>query len=234
MEKKKPTVKQMQNRLKNAILHIDRTKGTKQIFFDDRALRIVVNEDWACIGSGIYTCSFNAISPNGISIQYTFLKRFLEVALKNEDKFITRDEKGDVLRSYALFLKTLEKAYNDGNDNENEYLWVWYVDKWIYNYECQLASLGESPAQSFATFEKYIHNIACNHVFLSEKTDDMTNQQYVAKVIEKMQEYMKGIKENIIFEKQTDEEKQKAEIVALQEVQQENIMEEQTNGSEQQ
>lgn len=234
MEKKKPTTRQMQNRLKNAILHIDRTKDTKQIYFDDRGLNIVVNEDWACIGSGNYTCTFNVMSPSGISIQYTFLKRFLDVALKNEDTFLIVDKNGKPMRSYSLFLKTLKKEYEQGNDKENDYLWAWYVDKWIYNYECNLASLGESPWQSFSTYEKFIHNIACNHIILEEKTENMTNHQYFAKVIEKMQEYMKGVQENVIFEAKSDEEKQKEQLDALQEIQQEQILKEQENGSEQQ
>lgn len=230
MEKKKMTNAQLEKRLRNAVLHIDRTKDTKQVFFDDRGLRVVVNEDWACIGCGNYTITFRVITPSGISTQYTFLKRFLDVALANESRYTIKDAKGNPFRSYALFIKTLEKEHADGNDPENDYLWLWYVDKWIFNYECQLASLGESPAQSFATYEQYMHNAACSHVFLSEKTEDMTNHQYVANVIAKLQQYMEGVSENIIFAAQTDDEKAQAEIAALNEQQTEKTMEEQANG----
>ena len=38
MEQKKPTKAQIENRIKHAIVHVDRTKDTKNVYFDDKGL----------------------------------------------------------------------------------------------------------------------------------------------------------------------------------------------------
>ena len=48
-QSKKPTNAQLEKRLKCALLHIDKTKDTKSIYFDDKGLRLTINDDFALI-----------------------------------------------------------------------------------------------------------------------------------------------------------------------------------------
>jgi hypothetical protein len=92
-------------------------------------------------------------------------------------------------------------------------------------------SIGETEIESFLVYEDYMHNIARNSILLSEKTDDMTNKQFIQKVIDNIKEFTDNLEENILFPKKTDEQVMKEEIAAIQEQEQNDAMEAQINGN---
>ena len=66
-------------------------------------------------------------------------------------------------------------------------------------------------------YESFIHNLARQNVILEEKTDDMTNIQFLDKVQKMEKDFTANINESVIFKKLTDEEVVKSEIEAVQE-----------------
>ena len=219
MEAKKPSKVQLENRIKKAVLMIDKTADTKSIFFHDRDLKITITDAWAVIGCGAYYITFSRITPNGFSRQYIYLSRLVAAALEHKEAFTIRQD-GEERYSYAKFLEHIKVV------DEDAHLIAWYVDKWIYNYECQLSSLGESVAQTFVTYEQFMHNVAVNAVILSEKKEDMTNKQFLEEVIKHLNEYKDDIEtEQVIYPKRTDDEALQEEIEALKEVQNQEMFE---------
>lgn len=222
VKQKKPTNAQLQKRIANALIHIDKTKGTESIFFSDKGLRLTVNEDYAIIATGFHRHVFNNFTNAGISRPYLYTKRIIEIANEN-----LKDIEVDGGFSFQKLLEVL-KAKEDKSD----YNIVTYYDWFVFNCFQPLYSIGEDEASSFLVYEAYLHNIARQAVLLSEKKEDMTNKQFFDEVIKNMQEFIEGVDEYVIFHKMSDEEMAQANISAIQEQEQEQAMEAQINGSQ--
>ena len=221
MEQKKPTNAQLQKRIANALIHIDKTKDTESIFFGDKGLRLTVNEDFAIIATGFHRHVFNNFTSSGISRPYLYTKRVIEIANEN-----LKDIEVDGGYSFQRLLDVL-KAKEDKSD----YNIVTYYEWFVFNCFHPLYSIGESEVESFLVYEAYLHNIARQAVLLSEKKEDMTNKQFFENVIKNMQDFIEGVDERVIFHKMSDEEMAQANIEAIQEQEQEQAMEAQINES---
>ena len=221
-QEKKPTASQMERRLNNAIIHIDKTKGTQSIFFDDKGLRITITSDYAIIATTSHQHIFNAVTPSGISRSYLYAQRFLEIALDNDCTYT--DDKGNVGRSYAKLFALLKEK-----EDKVEYNLCWYIDLWLFNIHADLFSIDETEASAFIVYEKYLHNMARSQEILKEKKEDLTNIQFVENVIATEKKYMEGLEERVIFKKKTDEEQKQEEIDAMQQRYAEQTMEEKAN-----
>lgn len=209
MEKKqqvKPTNAQLQRRLDKAILHIDRTKDTESVYFADRGLRLTANEEYAIIETGFHRHVFSNMTMQGYSRPWMYTKRIIEMANGCDCK---TDNGG---YSYALMLEKLNKK-----DDKSEYNIASYYSWFLYNIFNPLYGIAEDETSSFLVYEDYLHNIARNAIILGEKLDDITNKQFIEKVIANIREYSEGLEEHVLFHKRTDEEVLKEEIEAMQE-----------------
>ena len=224
MEQKKPTNAQLQKRITNALIHIDKTKDTESIFFSDKGLRLTVNEDVAIIATGFHRHVFNNFTSSGISRPYLYTKRVIEIA---NETAITKSIKDNGGYSFQRLLEMLK-----AKEDKSEYNIVTYYEWFVFNCFQPLYSIGESEVESFLVYEAYLHNIARQAVLLSEKKEDMTNKQFFDEVIKNMQNFIEGVDERVIFHKMTDEEMTKANIEALAQNEQEQAMEAQINGAE--
>lgn len=222
MEQKKPTNAQLQKRITNALIHIDRTKDTQSIFFTDKGLRLTTNEDVAIIATGFHRHVFNNFTNAGVSRPYLYTKRVIEIANEN-----LKDIEVDGGYSFQRLLEVLK-----AKEDKSEYNIVTYYKWFVFNCFQPLYSIGESEVESFLVYEMYLHNIARQAVLLSEKKEDMTNKQFFDEVIKNMQNFIEGVDELVIFHKMTDEEMAQANIEALTQNEQEQAMEAQINGAE--
>ena len=207
-EEKKPTASQLERRLMNAVVHIDKTKDTQSIYFSDKGLRITVDKEYAIIETGFHRHIFTSFTSAGLSRPYLYTKRFLEAALEHEKEIVT--ESGYSYERLFAVLKEDEK-------NKVKYNIAQYVDWWLFNIYAPLYSIGESEAETFLVYESFIHNLARQNVILEEKTDDMTNVQFLDRVQKMEKDFTANIDESVIFKKLTDEELVKSEIEAVQE-----------------
>ena len=225
MEKKKITNGQLQNRLRNAILHIDKTKDTQSVFFDDKGLRLTVNEDFAIIATGFHRHVFNNLTAQGVSRPYLYTKRFIEMALNNDCTI--KDERGRITRSYGKLMAILKEK-----EDKAEFNVAWYIDLWLNNIFHPLYGIGETESESFLVYESYLHNIARNKVIMSEKINDMTNKNFIDEVLKEVKLFTEGMDERTIFKKKTDEEMAQEELAALQEQEADKSMEEMNHGAD--
>lgn len=222
MEQKKPTNAQLQKRIANALIHIDKTKDTESIFFSDKGLRLTVNEDYAIIATGFHRHVFNNFTNAGISRPYLYTKRVIEIANEN-----LKDIEVDGGYSFQRLLEVLK-----AKEDKAEYNVVTYVSWWLEIIFAPLYSIDESEAGSFLVYEAYLHHIARQAVLLSEKKEDMTNKQFFDKVIKNMQNFIEGVDERVIFHEMTDEEFAQDLIDSFAQNEQEQAMEAQVNGAE--
>ena len=212
MEKKQMTKAQMQRRIEQSPLHLNRTRDFKTIYFDDKGLRLSCddNEGYCLIETSAHTHVFRSITVAGVSRPYLYTKRFIEFALEND--CTVKDDQGVVRHSYAKLISVLKDK-----DDKTEYNICWYVDMWLFNIFSPLYSIDETEIASFTVYEQYLHNIARLQVILSEHTEDMTNLQFVDALIDNEKKYLGGMKEAVIIHKKTDDEKTQEEVAALQE-----------------
>lgn len=220
-QKKKLTNAQMQKRIENAIVFVPKTKDTVSIFFSDKGVRLVADNDGCVIETNYHRHVFSNITAAGVSRPWLYTKRVIEIANENLDAIKT--ESGYSFKRLLDVLKTKE--------DKSEYNIVTFVDWWLFNCFQPLYGIGETEIESFLVYEDYIHNIARNAILLSEKTEDMTNKQFIQKVFDNMKEFTDGLEENILFQKKTDEERMKEEIEAIQQTEQEQAMGAQTDGA---
>ena len=101
----------------------------------------------------------------------------------------------------------------------------------MFNSFQPLYGIGETEIESFLVYEDYLHNIARNAILLSEKTEDITNKQFIQKVIDNIKEFTNELEERVLFPKKTDEQVMQEEIEAIQEQEQNDAMEAQINGN---
>lgn len=222
-QEKKPTAAQLERQLKNALIHVDRTKDTQSIFFSDKGMRLTVNEDYALIATNYHTHVFQAVTSSGVSRPWLYTKRFVEIALEND--CIVRDENGNDHYSYSKLMSILKEK-----EDRTEYNICWYIDLWFFNIFVPLYSIAETEASSFLVYESYMHNIARNEVILEEHKEPVTNKQFVEKVLELEKSFVAEIEERVVFEPLSDEERMKQESEALQEMETEQAMEAQKDG----
>jgi len=213
--KKKPTNAQLQKRIANAILHVDRTKETQSIFFDDKGLRLTVNEDFAIIETGFHRHVFNNFTNDGVCRPWLYTRRMIEIANDNDCK---------VNDGYSY--QRLMQVLNDKED-KGEYNIATYYDWWLMNIFSPLYSIGENEAQCFLVYLDYMYTIAKNSIFLDEHKDGLTNKQFIDKLFGLINDFTKGIDEREIFVPKTDEQVMQENIDALQDEENEKVIKEQ-------
>ena len=220
-QKKKPTNAQLQKRIENAIVFVPKTKDTISIFFSDKGVRLVADSDGCVIETNYHRHVYSNITGAGVSRPYLYTKRVIEIANDNIEAIKT--ESG---YSYQRLIDVLK-----AKEDKSEYNIVVYYEWFLFNIFQPLYGIGETEIESFLVYEDYLHNIARNAILLSEKTEDITNKQFIQKVIDNIKEFTNELEERVLFSKKTDEQVMQEEIEAIQEQEQNDAMEAQINGN---
>lgn len=212
-QKKKLTNVQLQKRLDNAVLHIDKTKDTKSIFFDDKGLRLTANEDYAIIETGYHRHVFSNFTAAGVSRPYLYVLRLIDIALDNASAITV--EKGNGNTGFS-FQKLLDVLKND-ESKKHEYIIVYYCDMYLFTIYQNLYSIGETVGSTFIVYLSYLCGIARNSIILDEHKESLTNKQFIDRFCDSLKELTSEIEEQVVIEAKTDEERMKEEIDAIQE-----------------
>lgn len=217
---KRPTNGQLQKRLERAVLHLDRTKNTQSIYWSDKGCRLTADDDYAIIAFGYSQTVFNNYNMSGVSRPWLYVKRVIEIALENEENIKT--ENG---YSYQKLLEVLK-----GKEDKSQYNICVYFEWYLMCLYSPQFSIGETEIESFLVYEDYLHNIARNSILLSEKTEDLTNKDFIQKVVDNINEFTSELEERVLFPKKSDNQMMQEEVEAIQQNEQEQVMEAQTDG----
>lgn len=208
-QKKKLTNAQLERRIKDAVVFVPRDKSCKEIYFDDKGLRVQVTDDYAVIATGFHRHVFSAITGAGYSRPYLYTKRFVEIALEND--CVVRDKNGNPAgHSYALLMQVLKDK-----EDKSEFNIATYWDWWSFNIFMPLFSIDDNAASQWLVYFNYMHHIAINSIILAERTDDMTNVDFAKEYANTMAEFVKDIEPNVILKKETKDDADKKESEAL-------------------
>ena len=191
------------------------TKDTISIFFSDKGVRLVADADGCVIETNYHRHVFSNITSAGVSRPYLYTKRVIEITQNKLEAIKT--ESG---YSYQRLIDVLKEK-----EDKSEYNIVVYYEWFLFNIFQPLYGIGETEIESFLVYEDYLHNIARNAILLSEKTEDITNKQFIQKVIDNIKEFTSELEERVLFSKKTDEQVMQEEIVAIQEQEQNDAME---------
>ena len=223
MEQKKPTAAQLQKRINQAIVYIDKTKNTRSVYFNDKGLRLIDCDDHVLVQTGFHTHVFNKVTSTGYSRPAMYISRMIDFALDND--CMLRDKKGnDLGYSYSKLFDTLKKKKNEGEEND-EYNIAQYVDWYLTIIFAPLYAIDTNAASQFNVYMKYLNHIATQHIFLEEHKDGMTNKEFIEEYNKLMAQFLENITEAPIFEPLSDEQRMQAEIEALNEQEMEQQME---------
>ena len=220
-QKKKLTNAQLQKRIENAIVFVPKTKDTISIFFSDKGVRLVADSDGCVIETNFHRHVYSNITSAGVSRPYLYTKRIIEIANGNLEAIKT--ESG---YSYQRLVDVLKEK-----EDKSEYNIVVYYEWFLFNIFQPLYGIGETEVESFLVYEDYLHNIARNAILLSEKTEDITNKQFIQTILESIKHFTEDLEERVLFPKKTDEQIMQEEISAIQEQEQNDAMEAQINGN---
>lgn len=216
-EQKKTTKAQLEKRIANALIHVDKTKDCQTIFFDDKGLRLSVTEDFCIIETGYHRHVYNNYTSDGICRPWLYTKRIIEIANENDCKV------GDGY-SYQRLMQVLKDK-----EDKSDYNIVTYIDWWLMNIFAPLYSIGENEAQTFMVYLDYMHNIAKNAILFEEHKDGLTNKQFIDKYIGLIRDFTNGIDERQVFVAKSDEDVMRENIEAMQQDENDKILQEQLN-----
>lgn len=221
MEQKKETRAQIERRIKQAVVFVPKDKDTASIFFSDKGVRLTITMDSAVVAFGYSQTIYSNFTAAGISRPYLYTKRIIEIANEN-----LKDIEVDGGYSFQRLLDVL-----DEKEDKSEYNIVTYFSWFLQNLFSPQFGIAEDEVSSFLVYEDYIHDIAKNSVLLSERNEDLTNKQFIDKVIANIKEFTDNLEESVLLHKKTDEAIAKENIEAVMATEQEQAMEAQINES---
>ena len=211
---KRPTNGQLQKRLERAVLHLDRTKNTKSIYWSDKGCRLTADDDYAIIAFGFSQTVYNNFTSAGISRPYLYTKRIIEIANEN-----LKEIEVDGGYSYQRLLDVLKEK-----EDKSEYNIVTYFSWFLQNLFSPQFGIAEDDVSSFLVYEDYIHNIAKNSILLSERNEDLTNKQFIDKMVANIKEFTDNLEETVLLHKKSDDELMKENMEATASFESENAI----------
>ena len=205
-KKKKITNAQLERRLRDAIVHVDKTKDTKSVFFSDKGLRLTVTEDYAVIATDFHSHVFSNFTMDGYSRPYLYTQQVVDIALSHDCVV-------DDGYAYSKLLETLK------SEKDEPYLYnlCAYFEWWLMNIFSPLYGIGETVLDSFLVYEDYVHNIARNMVLFNEHTEDITNVAFLDAVIANMKTLTSSLQADIVIPKKSDEDIMQENMDAMRE-----------------
>jgi hypothetical protein len=214
-QKKKPTNAQLQKRISKAVVFVDRTADTKEVFFSDNGLRIIVTDNEAVVSQNSnQTHIYPKVLSYGYSRPYLYLGAFVDIALRERANLETKDG-----YSFHALMDSLK-----AKEDNKEFSVCRLVEMWLFNITTPTYSIGEADANVFLVFQDYCYNLARTTVFLEEKTDGLTTHQFADAVIDKFVETVRSTPDSVLFEKKSDEQLIQEEMDAMTEHENEELL----------
>ena len=222
MEQKKETRATIERKIKNAIVFIPKDKDTTGIFFSDKGVRLTATMDKAVVAFGYSQTVYSNFTAAGISRPYLYTKRVIEIANEN-----LKDIEVDGGYSFQRLLEVLK-----AKEDKSEYNIVTYYEWFLHNLFNPQFGIAEDGVSSFLVYEDYIHNIAKNSILLDVRNEDLTNKQFIDKMIANIKDFTDNLEESVLLHKKSDEEIAKEEMDAVMATEQEQATAAQINGNQ--
>lgn len=223
-EKTKPTNGQLQRRIDRAVLHIDRTKDTKEVYFSDRGIRIVISDDVAIISRLSYTLMFNKIVPGGFSVNYNVLSSIVDAAQSYDCTAVDKDG-----NKYISFWKLYESVKQQDTIESKVYLYK--LNSFIIWWSTQQSTMflmNEEPRFAFMLNAVYVTNTIIGGVISKPYEKDMTNKELFEEISKGLEDFRAKdeTEDYVVLKKETKEDIDNAIAAAMQEHENDEILRE--------
>ena len=227
MQEKKPTNAQLQKRLKNAVLHVDKTKAYRAVMFADRNLKIEIEDDIAIVSRLSYSLCFNKVVAGGYSRIYMVLANIVDM-VQRYDCTKESEKVGKYISYWKLWDAVREKEAQQGD------LGVFTVFScWFDVLQSTLFLCPERNDEMFALNSIYVLNTYVHEVLSKPYDKDMTNKELSIEISKLFNQYIAEMgEEQVVLHKETKEEREKAIADAMAADEVEQNLEEQANETE--
>jgi len=172
-----PSKAQLEKRIKNAQLIVDKGSDYKAFFFGDRGIGIYVCEDYTITSTLSHQHVWNNITSSGFSNPYGYLKRFVEIANENKDNIVLKDKEGNPYYS-------IDKLTSLASLSNEDHLLCVMCDRFICINESSVYDIGNDSVTVSALMLGYMHFLAKANAYMDTEEDkDYTRLDMASKYI---------------------------------------------------
>lgn len=226
-KKQKPTLAQLQKKISNAIVFIEKDPKTyNSIYFDDRGLTLEATDDYAIVGRLSFRMVFNSIVSGGYSRVHLVVQKIIEMAHSYGCKV---EKNGTFINSYWKLWENISTSDKDEKEKLEDLSILSMFSSWIDVQQCTIFSLSERTQDVFTL--QFAHRaFALFFGILSKPYDkDMTNVDLMKEFDKELKSFIKENKETfVVLKKETEEQRKEAIANAMEQ----NDIEENNNDEE--
>ena len=167
MEQKKATRGELEKRIKNAQLIVDKGKNYKAFYFADRGIGIYICQDYIVATTNFHQHVWNRIDAMGYNTTCLMLESLVDIANTHSQEIQDKNEKGEVYYSLDK-LKLVETL------TETEKIIIQMTEKWLYVINTSNHTLSNNPIDYGGNSIKYFSWHALCNAFLNNDNKDIS------------------------------------------------------------
>ena len=167
MEQKKTTRAQLEKRIKDAQLIVDKGKNYKAFYFADRGIGIYICKDYVVSTTNFHQHVWNRINSAGYNSTCLILESLVDIANTHAEEIQDKNEKGEIYYS-------LDKLRILDTLTETEKIIIQMVEKWLYLINDSIHSLSNNPILYGSNNIKYFTWHALQNAFINDENKDIS------------------------------------------------------------
>lgn len=167
MEQKKATRGELEKRIKNAQLIVDKGKNYKAFYFADRGIGIYICQDYIVSTTNFHQHVWNRIDAMGYNTTCLMLESLVDIANSHSEEIQDKNERGEVYYSLDK-LKLVETL------TETEKIIIQMTEKWLYVINTSNHTLSNNPIDYGGNSIKYFSWHALCNAFLNNDNKDIS------------------------------------------------------------
>lgn len=177
MEQKKPTKKQLEKKLKEATVFVD--KAEKSIYLADIGVGIYISKFQTVLSTNFHRHVWENINSVGYSGVFMYLNSFLDIVLSKLDEIKDKNTKGELYYSFGK-LKACALS-------ENERMIVSKVEMFIYSVNDGLYSIGsDSDPIGIMLYLDYLYTMSKATLISELPEGDILVNTFVKDLVSRM------------------------------------------------
>lgn len=206
MEQKKATRAQLEKRIDNALLIIDKGKEFKSIYLGDIGIGVYITKDYAIMTSNFHQHIWNRFNGKGYNKPYIYLDRFVNLSNEHINEIGRKNIKGELFYSLSKL-----KAISTLRDEEKRLITI--VERFIYVANDGIYAIGDEKEDITNLMLQYLCWLSKANIFIGDRMDDLfindfynrfiSTFRYLSldadiddKVVDELQEKINEIEEN--------------------------------------
>lgn len=198
MEKtKKPSKAQLESKIENAILLVEKGKEFKAFRFSDMGISIKICQDYTMLESNFHRNVWNNITSNGYSNVYVLLNEVVSIATQLKDDIAVKNDKDEIEYHFGK-LKDLDYIPQADKNILNLF------EKWVYLLNDSPFMIGSEKINILSIVSSYIIWLSKNQILYSERNEDLTINKFYNELIKNIR-YLSLNTQDDMNEKQMQE-----------------------------